>query len=751
MKKLVIVESPSKSKTIEKYLGKDYTVVSSKGHIRDLATTGVGRLGIDIENGFVPTYKISKEKKDVVKELKALAKKCDEVYLASDPDREGEAIAWHLAEELGVDQSLQNRVIFNEITPTAVLAAFEHPRSIDQDLVRSQETRRMLDRIIGFKLSKLLQSKIRSKSAGRVQSVALRLICEKEAEIRAFVSEEYWELEAMMHKGELEFPAKLGKVDGKKPPMDTEADANEVMQRCNGVSRVASIERKKKKKEAKLPFITSSLQQESSTKLNYSAKKTMSIAQKLYEGISVNGQTQGLITYMRSDSYRLSDGFVQDALAFIGETYGEAYVGKARQKKNENAQDAHEAIRPTNLAFTPESIKDSLTSEQYRVYKLIYARTLASLMASSVSDAVNVKVENNGVEFSANGSTLVFDGYLAIYGDYETTKDTLLPQLEVDEILDPVQLNATQNFTQPPARYTEAKLIKMMEEKGIGRPSTYATIIDTVQARGYVTLDKASETGKTKFFYPTEQGELTNEKLVEFFSDVVNVSYTAQMESELDEIAEGARNNVEALTSFYEKFEPLIQFANDNMEKKELERTGEACPDCGKELVYRVGRYGKFVSCIDFPNCKYTKGEEEEEPIEEPCPQCGGKLVHKKGRYGKFVACSNYPECKYIKSDKVKAEPVPTGEACPQCGHDLVTRKSRFGKDFIACSNYPKCRYIKSDKKKDEEGVDASDKPKKTTKKATAKKTTKKTTTKKTATKKTAAKKTVKKTSEDEA
>lgn len=743
MKKLVIVESPSKSKTIEKYLGKDYQVVSSKGHIRDLSTSGVGRLGIDIENGFIPKYSISKEKKEVVKELVALAKKSEEVYLASDPDREGEAIAWHLAEALGLDQTKQNRVIFNEITPTAVLAAFEHPRTIDQDLVKSQETRRMLDRIIGFKLSKLLQSKIRSKSAGRVQSVALRLICEKEAEIKNFQSEEYWEIDAHVKKGGMEFDAAFSKVNAEKVKLTSEEQTNEVLAQCNQAYIVTSLESKKKKKESKMPFITSTLQQEASTKLNFSAKKTMSVAQKLYEGVTINKEQIGLITYMRTDSYRLSENFIKEAMVHIEERYGKAYVGSVRQKKNENAQDAHEAIRPTNLQYDPESIKDELTNEQYRLYKIIYARALASLMAPAQMDATTVKIDNNGVEFSANGSIQTFDGYLRVYGDYEQSKDTLLPVLEVGEVLGTVHLQAKQNFTQPPSRYSEARLIKAMEELGIGRPSTYASIIDTIQARGYVVLEKQSESGKTKFFAPTEQGELTNASLIEYFNEVVNVKYTAQMEAELDEIAEGELNNVEALTSFYNKFEPLIVYANEHMEKKELERTGELCPTCGKELVYRNGRYGKFISCIDFPTCKYTRGEEELPAIEENCPECGGALVHKVGRYGKFIACSNYPTCRYIKSDKPKVEPVKTGELCPQCGHELVIRKSRYGKDFIACSNYPKCRYIKSDKqpKSTDESVAATDegsrakktvKKKATTKKATTKKaTTKKTTTKK--------------------
>lgn len=725
MKNLVIVESPSKSKTIEKYLGGDYHVVSSKGHIRDLATSGKGGLGIDVENDFEPTYKVSSDKRAVVKELKDLAKKSDHVYLASDPDREGEAIAWHLANVLDLNMEEENRIIFNEITKHAVVEAFEHPRTIDQDLVKSQEARRMLDRIIGFKLSKLLQSKIKSKSAGRVQSVALRLIVERENEIRAFKSEEYWTLAANIEKDGKTFSASLNKIDGKKADLKTQEEVNAVIERCCHDFIVSSIEKKVRKKEARMPFITSTLQQEASTKLGFGAKKTMQIAQKLYEGLPLaGGVSEGLISYMRTDSTRLSDQFVKDAESYIEETYGKDYKGRARQKNSENAQDAHEAIRPTSILNTPARVKEYLTNDQYKLYKLIYARTLASLMAPSKSNVVNVQIVSDGCEFSANGSILTFDGYLKIYSDYETVKDEMLPIMEEQETLKDVELEGKQHFTEPPLRYSEARLIKDLEEKGIGRPSTYAIIIDTLQARGYVSLELPSEGSKTKVFIPSEQGELTDTKLQEFFSGIINVSYTANMEHHLDEIAAGERNNIEEVRTFYNEFEPLLQNAYENMEKKELERTGEKCPDCGNDLVYRIGRFGKFISCINFPECRYTKGEDEDEnAVEEVCPKCGSKMVTKKGRYGSFLACSNYPECKYIKSNKTKEEPEPTGEMCPDCGHELVRRKSRFGTTFIGCSNYPKCRYIKKEPKKEKAEGDDKAAPKK---KAAAKKTTKK-------------------------
>lgn len=728
MKNLVIVESPSKSKTIEKYLGDDFQVVSSKGHIRDLATTGKGGLGIDIENNFTPTYKISSDKRAVVKELKALAKKSDHVYLASDPDREGEAIAWHLAQVLELDMENDNRIIFNEITKKAVLEAFQHPRTIDQDLVKSQEARRMLDRIIGFKLSKLLQSKIKSKSAGRVQSVALRLIVERENEIRRFKSEEYWTLHANVKKDNKAFSAQLIKIDGKKAKLKTQEETDAIIARLNEF-HVASIEKKIRKKEAKMPFITSTLQQEASTKLGYGAKKTMQIAQKLYEGIALGGHTEGLISYMRTDSTRLSQVFVNDAFAYIESEFGKEYKGKARQKNDEHAQDAHEAIRPTNIHNTPEKVKQYLTNEQYRLYKLIYARAVASLMAASKSNVVNAIIRSDNCDFSANGSMLAFDGYLKMYGDYESTKDEMLPELIENELLKQVELEGKQHFTEPPLRYSEARLIKELEEKGIGRPSTYAIIIDTLQARGYVSLERQSEGSKTKVFVPSEQGELTDEKLQEFFSSIINVTYTADMEGHLDEIAAGDRNNIEEVRTFYEKFEPLLDEAYEKMEKKELERTGEACPDCGAELVYRNGRFGRFISCINFPSCRFTKSEEEEaNASDEVCPKCGGKVVSKKGRYGAFLACSNYPDCKYIKSTKQKEEPKPTGELCPDCGHELVERKSRFGTTFVGCSNYPKCRYIKKTPKaaKADEADTKQEKKKAATKKKTTRKVVKK-------------------------
>ena len=705
-KHLVIVESPSKSKTIEKYLGKEYKVVSSKGHICDLATRGKEGLGIDVENDFEPTYSISKDKKEVVKALKTDVEKAENVLLASDPDREGEAIAWHLARTLDLDMNETNRIVFHEITKSAVLAAMEQPKKIDMDLVRSQETRRMLDRIIGFKLSKLLQNKIQSKSAGRVQSVALHLIVERENEIKAFKPEEYWTVHADIKKDKKSFTADLVKVDGKKPKLAKQEQADEVVARCQGTFTVSDLTKKQKKRQAKMPFTTSTLQQEASTKLSMGARRTMSIAQRLYEGINLGDHQEGLITYMRTDSTRLSDVFVKDTLSYIEQTYGKDYKGRVRQKNSDNAQDAHEAIRPTDITRTPESLKQYLTGEQYRLYSMIYARTIASLMKDATFDVTTLTISQNGCDFRASGQIMTFDGYTKVYSKYEKNNDEILPVVEKGEELKDVKVSGKQHFTEPPARYTEAKLIKELEEKSIGRPSTYATIIDTLQKRGYASLEKSTEKSKTKVFFPSEQGVLTDEKLQEYFSSVINVEYTAQMEDTLDGIAEGQKDNIQYLHTFYDTFAPLVEDAYDKMPKKELEKVGKTCPECGNELVYRNGRFGKFISCSNFPSCKYTDNMEDEKlpeaQEEKTCPNCGGKMVIKKGRYGQFWACSNYPDCKTIVSLKEKAKPEPTGEMCPECGHELVKRKSRYGTTFTGCSNYPKCRYIKKEPKKKE-------------------------------------------------
>ena len=652
-----------------------------------MATSGKEGLGVDVENQFLPKYVINKDKKDVVKELKQLVKESDEVYLATDPDREGEAISWHLAQVLNVDMDKENRVVFNEVTKDAVINALQHPRKIDQNLVKSQETRRVLDRIIGFKLSKLLQKKIKSKSAGRVQSVALRLIVEKEREIEAFVPQEYWKIKAEFEKDEIEFTGELAKYNNVKLEIKNGEEANQIYESLNKEFEVANVKKTTKKRESKLPFITSTLQQEASSKLGYKAKKTMSIAQKLYEGVALEDETVGLITYMRTDSTRLSDVFVKSAYEYIEEKYGKDYVGKVKvSKKTENVQDAHEGIRPTSALRTPESVKKFLKPDEYKLYSLIYARAMASLMAPAKFDATSVSLMNNGYEFKVTGSVMKFDGYLRIYGEYEKQNNELLPELKEKEMLESKKVEKTQHFTKPPARYSEAKLIKEMEELGIGRPSTYAMIIDTIQTRGYVELvDKA--------FKPTETGILTSDRLTQYFNDIINVEYTAKMEHELDEIAEGEDDYVSALQSFMDVFQPLLDDAYDKMEVVAPKKTGEKCPECGHDLVERRGRYGLFVACENYPECKYIKKDPVElEYTGEECPKCGGKMVFKNGRFGRFEACSNYPECKYIKNSK-KKEPVMTDEVCPNCGSPVVIKQGRYG-EFKACSNYPKCKTI---------------------------------------------------------
>ena len=713
MKNLVIVESPSKSKTIGKYLGKDYLVVSSKGHIRDLAIKGKDGLGVDVENDFTPIYEISKDKVSTVKELRKLAEDVDYVYLATDPDREGEAISWHLAQELGLSEDAVDRVTFHEITKNAVQEAFNAPRTIDMDLVHSQETRRILDRIIGFRLSKLLKSKISSKSAGRVQSVALKLIVEREKEINAFVPQEYWTIDGVFHKDGESFNASLSKVDGEKVTIENQQQAEAIVERCQGDFTVSAIRASKRNRSARPPFITSTLQQEASTKLSFSAKRTMSIAQKLYEGIDVGNGEEGLITYMRTDSTRLSDVFIKSARQQITERYGKEYLGTYRVSNDEGAQDAHEAIRPTNLAYTPERVKGYLSSEQYRLYTMIYARAVASLMAPAVYNQLSITLERNGCTFTATGSTMDFDGYLKVYGEYDSSKDVILPSLSEGEILKDAVITPNQHFTEPPARYTEAKLIKALEEDGIGRPSTYAMIIDTIQIRGYVTLDRVSEKSRTKVFRPTDQGILTTEKLDEYFSSIINVDYTAQMEQKLDEIAEGKQEEVATLRNFYDTFTPLLDTAYQNMEKIAPEKTGETCPECGGDLVYRNGRFGKFISCSNFPKCKYTAQMEKSE----------------------------------------KEKPEPTGKMCPECGNELLKRKSRFGSFFLGCSAFPKCTYMenlegeriysKKEKLKLKEKETAAGLEEEKPKKKTTRKTS---TTRKTATGKKAASTTKKKT-----
>jgi DNA topoisomerase-1 len=673
MKKLVIVESPSKSKTIEKYLGGDYKVVSSKGHIRDLATTGKYGLGVDLEDNFKPNYIAIKGKGKVIKELKSDVKNADQVFLASDPDREGEAISWHLEDALGLKDNYE-RVVFNEITKPAVIEAFNHPRKIDMNLVKSQETRRILDRIIGFRLSKLMQSKTGGKSAGRVQSVALKLIVDREREIEKFIPVEYWSITAKMP----DFDADLYAYHEKDIEVHSEAEANDILSKLSKSFKIDSTKETPKKRAAKPVFKTSTLQQTAVNKLNFPASKTMRIAQKLYEGVDLGSETVGLITYMRTDSVRLSPLFINDTFKYIENKYGADYVGYVKKtKKDDNVQDAHEGIRPTSITRTPESVKAFLSTDEYKLYRLIYYKALSSLMADAKTLQTTIILENNGYYFKATGSVITFDGYLKVYGDYEDSEDKSLPDLShyKSNVLISDEIIKEQHFTKPLPRYTESSLIKELESLGIGRPSTYATIIDTLKTRDYVKIEE-------KKFFPTEIGIITTDKLQEFFSDIVNVKYTANMESDLDEIADDNKNNIEVLQLFWDKFEPLVQEAFKSMEKEAPKTTGEICPECGSELVIRKGRYGEFTACSNYPTCKYIKKEEHQIVEVMNCPKCGGKIIEKKTRKGKvFYGCSNYPKCNFATWDK------PTGDMCPNCGEPLVEKKNQ-----IQCS---KCDYKK--------------------------------------------------------
>lgn len=662
MKNLVIVESPAKSKTIEKYLGGDYKVISSKGHIRDLATTGKFGLGVDVNDDFKPNYVIIKGKTKDVANIKKEVNSADMVYLATDPDREGETISWHIYDEVKIPDDKYKRVVFHEITKDVVINAINNPGKIDMNLVKSGETRRILDRIIGFRLSKLMQSKTGGKSAGRVQSVALKLIVDREREIRAFVPKEYWTIEADFSS----FKAILEKYRGKEIEIPNEETADEILNNLSKSFKIESVTEKEKNKAAREVFKTSTLQQLASTKLGFAPAKTMKIAQKLYEGVDLGSETVGLITYMRTDSVRISDSFITETYGYIKKTYGDDYIGYVKKgKRSENVQDAHEGIRPTSINRTPENVKPYLSSDEYKLYRLIYIRALASLMKDAKTLATTVILENNGYTFKATGSVLVFDGYLKVYHEYEDSEDVILPDFKnyKSDVIVADKIDKIQHFTKPAPRYTESSLIKEMESLGIGRPSTYAAIVATIKDRGYVIL-------KDKKFEPTEIGEETTDKLQEFFSDIVNVKYTAEMEHDLDEIAEDKMDNIKLLHEFYDKFEPLVEKAFKEMEKKAPVATGEICPECGGDLVIRKGKYGEFVACSNYPTCKYIKKEQKEVKEICKCPKCDkGMIVERITKKGKiFYGCNNYPKCNYALWYK------PTGDICPKCGELIVDK-----------------------------------------------------------------------------
>lgn len=691
--KLVIVESPTKSKTIGHYLGSDYVVEASVGHIRDLAISGKGGFGVDVEHDFKPTYVIDDDKKDIVKKLQDLKKKSDEVILATDPDREGEAIAWHLATVLKLPIESTKRLEFHEITRESIKNAIEAPRVIDLNLVHSQETRRIIDRIIGFKLSALLKSKIRSQSAGRVQSVTLKMIVEHEKEINEFKSEEYWTLESSILHENKKYKLNLTKINNEEPKMPNKEKADEVLSYTKENVVVSSISESQRSISSKEPYRTSTLQQDAFTRYGFKTKETTFLAQQLYEGIEIDGNLVGLITYIRTDSTKLSDIFVAQAKDFIISKYGEKYYkGQKGVKDVRGAQDAHEAIRPTNLELTPAKVKPFVKDHVYKLYKMIYERTLASLMANKVLQTTTITFKNSHLEFELKGNRVIFDGYNIIkFDDNETS---VLPKFNEGTSYELLDVKTEQNFTKPPARYTEAKIVKLMEEKGIGRPSTYSATIQTLLARKYVTSEKG-------FLVPTEQGILTSNVLNKYFKDLMNTEYTAEMETSLDKISIGEASELEVIKDFYYPFIEHFDEVKEVMYKEPLKPTGEKCPLCGGDLVYKTGKHGEFIGCSNYPSCKYVKKEEKEQPKETGrlCPNCGAPLLIRKNKRGQeFIGCSNYPSCRYVESMNQPEEPSEE-KFCPECGAKMVVKYSRRGR-FWGCSNYPNCNHMEPYRKK---------------------------------------------------
>ncbi|MEH7335604.1 type I DNA topoisomerase [Neobacillus drentensis] len=672
---LVIVESPAKAKTIERYLGNKYKVKASMGHVRDLPRS---QMGVNAENHFEPKYITIRGKGPVLKELKTAAKKAKKVFLAADPDREGEAIAWHLAHSLDVDIHSDCRVVFNEITKDAIKESFKQPRPINMDLVDAQQARRILDRLVGYNISPLLWKKVKKGlSAGRVQSVAVRLIIDREKEIKAFVPEEYWTIEAEFHKGKDHFSGGFHSlVGGERTELKSEQDVKTVLKEIDGNKfKVISVTKKERKRNPAPPFITSSLQQEAARKLNFRAKKTMMLAQQLYEGIELGKEgTVGLITYMRTDSTRISEVAQTEAANYIKEEFGENYLKdeQKKEKKSANAQDAHEAIRPTSTFRNPDSIKEFLSRDQFRLYKLIWDRFLASQMAQAVMDTMSVDLQNGNVLFRSTGSKIKFPGFMKVYvegtDDQVDGPNKMLPDLKEGDEIFQKDIDPKQHFTQPPPRYTEARLVKTLEELGIGRPSTYAPTLDTIQKRGYVALDN-------KRFVPTELGEIVDEVMMEFFPEIIDVEFTARLEKGLDYVEDGKMQWVKLIDAFYIDFEKHLKIAEQEMEKIEIkdEPAGEDCENCGSPMVFKMGRYGKFMACSNFPDCRNTKPIVKE--IGVTCPTCKeGQIIERKSKKKRlFFGCTNYPECEFISWDK----PLP--RTCPKCEGLLVEKKLKKG------------------------------------------------------------------------
>ena len=670
MSKLLIVESPSKIKGIKKYLGSDYTVMASQGHVRDLPKS---KFGIDVNKGFKPEYINMADKKELIKSLKAAAAESDQVFLATDPDREGEAISWHLSQILALDLNDANRVTFNEITKSCVQAGIKAPRKIDMDLVDAQQARRVLDRIVGYKLSPFLWKKVKSGlSAGRVQTVALRLIVEREKEIEKFQEQEYWTVDAKLAAGRKTFVAKLyGDKNGKIDLIPDKASADDILNNLeNAAYTVTTIKKGKRNRQPAPPFNTSTLQQEASRKLGFTAQRTMRIAQQLYEGVDVAGHgTMGLITYMRTDSLRISEEARAAGNKFIAETYGNKYLPSSPRyyKTKSGAQDAHEAIRPTVADLKPDDIKDSLTTEQYKLYKLVWERFIASLMAACVQDTVNVDITANDYLFKASGYTVRFDGYTALYvegKDEEEEQESALPEMSEGDVLKLRDLTGNQHFTQPPARYTEPTLIKALDENGIGRPSTYAPILSNILSRDYIERVK-------KFLKPTELGKVVSDLMVQYFNKIFEIKFTAGLEEQLDKIGAGELEWIYTIEEFYKDFNSLYTKAESSLNGKKVKvpdvESDVICDKCGRKMVVKSSRFGKFLACPGYPECKNTKPVPEDE-ITQPCPKCGGKLVKRLSKKGnKFYGCANYPQCDFASPG------IPTGDICAECGSYIIS------------------------------------------------------------------------------
>lgn len=685
---LIIVESPAKAKTISKFLGKSFKVKASMGHIRDLPKS---QLGVDIENNYEPKYITIRGKGDLIDELKKEAKKASKVYIATDPDREGEAISWHLAYILGLEVSEKCRVEFHEITKKAVVNAIKKPRSINMNLVNAQQARRILDRLVGYEISPVLWKKIKwGLSAGRVQSVAVRLICDREKEIKEFIPEEYWTITASLKNGDRVLEAKLVSFGEEKIKITNKDQAEEIINKLDGKTfYVKEVKKQERKKNPLPPFTTSTLQQEAYKKLNYSTKKTMQIAQQLYEGIEIKGEgSVGLITYMRTDSVRVSDEAKKITRDFIVDNYGTEFVPSTDRtyKSKSGAQEAHEAIRPTSVERTPDKIKESLTNDQYKLYKLIWERFVASQMADAIYDTMSVEFEADNYIFKSSGSLLKFSGFLSVYRTDEDEEDKILPDVKEKEEFKAVSIEPKQHFTQPPPRYTEATLVKALEENGIGRPSTYAPIITTILERKYVERDK-------KFLKPTELGEIVTELLKEYFSDIVDIEFTAEMENKLDEIEQGLGNWVEVIDGFYKPIKEKIRIAEEKIGKikieEKVEETDIKCEKCGRNMVIKSGKFGKFLACPGYPECKNAKPLIEE--IDVLCPLCGNKILVRKSKSGKmFYGCSNYPECKFASWYK------PVNKRCPKCGKILFEKRQKH-KTVYFCDD-KECGYAEEEK-----------------------------------------------------